>query len=129
MQIFIKCFDGKIITLDVEPSDTIKNIKGKLAHKKGIRPDLFRLQYIGKSLEGMALSDYGIEKNATIFLLLRIAGGWTGYAPLYFNDLSSEKIVQFSSDAPVYCTISAGLTLEGECMNPICKAYGQSIYI
>jgi len=76
MQIFVKTLPGKTITLDVEASDTIDNVKACIQDIEGIPLDQFILFYAGKPLhrENKSLASYNIEDLATIDLFLRLRG-------------------------------------------------------
>lgn len=81
--IFLKNDRARTSTYEVMPSETVANFRARVQQQENIRAEQFWLTYEGKSLEDAhKLSHYNIAPHSTIYLNLRLRGGWVGQAGL-----------------------------------------------
>jgi hypothetical protein len=76
MQVFVKTLTGKTISVDVEPDESVESLKAKIQQKEGVPADQQRIIFDGKQLDSLkSLSDYDIDDDSTLHLVLRLRGG------------------------------------------------------
>eukprot|EP00731_Ephydatia_muelleri_P024495 Em0016g766a len=111
MQIFMKTLTGKTITLEVEPSDTIDNVKAKIHAGHFIRPTATHLCCMANNCkeDSRALSEvYSIQRMSTCHLVLRLRGG----IQIFMKTLTGKTVtleVEPTTPSPWTITLDMGV--------------------
>lgn len=75
-QVFLKTLTGRTLALDVEPSELVQNVKGRILDIEGIPLEHQRLLFAGKHLEdSLTLHEQSIEKESELYLAVALRGG------------------------------------------------------
>ena len=129
--IYVKGIKGKLCPIRVPLSTSISDVKKLMQDKVHIPPDKQRLIFQSKQLEDhRCLSDYNVDKDSVLFLVLRLAGGGDLCSGVQFTDVTCGKGIQrleWSNNAPDWWRASPGLCIEGKCTNRRCTAYGNMV--
>ncbi|KAJ8544322.1 hypothetical protein ON010_g11945 [Phytophthora cinnamomi] len=133
MLVFVKLLSGKTIAVECTSADTVGFVKDRIEEKEGVPTDNQRLTHVGTQLQDhIRLSRYGIQCSSTLYLAVRMLGGFAGRMAPYrtFADVSDGSIitaVDFSPTAPEWRLCDKGLNIEGRCMNRDCRAFRHMI--
>jgi len=113
MQIFVKTLTGKTITLEVEPSARIDNVKQLIQDREGIPPDQQKLTFNSTELEdGKTLEYYSIQKESILHLTLRSAATEVNTAEELINALAgTAKTIQLVKDIEINNTLTVNRTV------------------
>ena len=105
MQIFVKTSDGRTITLSAEASDTIESVKLQITAREGWPASSQTLLFAGQTLENVrTLSDYNIQKESTLHVILDLAAPALTFSP-------ADSATGVAADANITITFSEAVRL------------------
>lgn len=127
-RVYVITLTGKTINLQIRGDGTIEQLKCAIQDKEGIPPDQQRISFKGNQLQdNLTLTDYGIEAESTLYLVLRIrGGGYFSQIEVLCNDKFAGNYIaknmdpllgEFEKEIFQLCNISEGRIVIGDQFN------------
>ncbi|KAA6378783.1 MAG: putative Polyubiquitin [Streblomastix strix] len=128
LQIFIQLLNNKTLILNVENMDAVESVKWKIEEIEKIQSDQFILLFGGKELkDDRSLQEYGIQNGSTLFMDVRLYGGQPPKLMVDVGNVDTIIKMEFSNYAPDWRIVNTGLSIEGECSDRKCPAFGHIV--
>ena len=113
MQIFVTTITGETITVEVEPTGSLADVKRQVQAKEGVPAAQQRFVFAGRHLDDAGnshctLADHGVLALSTLHLALRLRGGKKNEEPVATTTVVLSRLQDASAQLGAVVAVDAG---------------------